>query len=360
MDYDYASVNVGSLELGSPSRKDETGSTIQKKPVGCIASIQAFFKTLVQNPLFDGFILAVIIFNSILIAMADYSHVDKDGSLVSTGSTINTLINRLEYFFTAVFVGEFALKILGLGLFKDKKSYFRSAWNWLDFVIVVTSILSIYITASGVKVLRTFRILRPLKSIKSFPQVALIVTSLAKALLELGDVTIIVGFFVLLFSIIGLQTFSGPYLHTRCRLTPFPVNMSWVQGLDPHPYQCLHNTPNYDAVDTSPLTMTKEMSPWFTPQACQWPILGTDPARVCSLGSEEGYNTCPNGVATLPTSDWRWCGSNYDAWGNYRFHGYTAPATGTYEVGLNWGFTNFDHIGTAVLTVVTTMTASAW
>lgn len=49
--------------------------------------------------------------------------------------TLKEVLRVLNIFFAAVFVLEFLLKIIGLGI----TSYFSSAWNWLDVVIVVVS-----------------------------------------------------------------------------------------------------------------------------------------------------------------------------------------------------------------------------
>ena len=49
--------------------------------------------------------------------------------------TLKEVLRVLNIFFAAVFVLEFLLKIIGLGL----ASYFSSAWNWLDVVIIVVS-----------------------------------------------------------------------------------------------------------------------------------------------------------------------------------------------------------------------------
>lgn len=49
--------------------------------------------------------------------------------------TLQEVLRVLNIFFAAVFVLEFLLKIIGLGF----TSYFSSAWNWLDVVIIVVS-----------------------------------------------------------------------------------------------------------------------------------------------------------------------------------------------------------------------------
>ena len=44
-----------------------------------------------------------------------------------------------------------------------KKSYLKDMWNILDFIIVVTSVISFFIDLDSLKALRTLRILRPLR-----------------------------------------------------------------------------------------------------------------------------------------------------------------------------------------------------
>jgi voltage-gated sodium channel type IV alpha len=49
------------------------------------------------------------------------------------------VISSINIFFTAIFFFEAVMKIVGLGW----KFYFRDPWNIFDFVIVITSILTI-------------------------------------------------------------------------------------------------------------------------------------------------------------------------------------------------------------------------
>ena len=59
-----------------------------------------------------------------------------------------------------------------MGFVVHKKSYLRDAWNCLDFFIVVISVISMLPISGGgdsLKGLRTFRILRPLRSVNKLP-----------------------------------------------------------------------------------------------------------------------------------------------------------------------------------------------
>ena len=78
------------------------------------------------------------------------------------------ILERIDYVFTGIFCVEALIKIITVGfLFNHKDSYLLNAWNVLDFCIVVLSLVSLTIDAklSVVKVLRTARIIRPLRLI---------------------------------------------------------------------------------------------------------------------------------------------------------------------------------------------------
>jgi len=50
------------------------------------------------------------------------------------------MVEKTEIFFTVSFTIEAIIKIMALGLIFGKTSYLRDAWNWLDFIVVVTSL----------------------------------------------------------------------------------------------------------------------------------------------------------------------------------------------------------------------------
>eukprot|EP01035_Chromulina_nebulosa_P041227 gene41227-55756_t len=198
--------------------------------------------------------------------MAEYDHVTDTNDLSEIGSSINSVIIGSEWVFTIIFTVEMVLKILAFGLvandLPDRKPYFMDWWNWLDFVVVLFALLAnMNVLSSNItKIFRLFRVLRPLKSVKSLPAVAAIVSGMLNSLRDLSEILFTISFVFVFFSIVGLQLFIGPYLHTRCRLTPFPVNNSWVakisEGylngstsykytLNYTEYRCL-NGPNFD------------------------------------------------------------------------------------------------------------------
>jgi len=72
---------------------------------------------------------------------------------------------------STLFTFELILKVIVFGFaFNGKDSYIRNAWNIMDFVIVVFSLISISLREAGskvsaIKTLRMLRVLRPLRMI---------------------------------------------------------------------------------------------------------------------------------------------------------------------------------------------------
>ena len=86
----------------------------------------------------------------------------------------------LGMYFTVAFTVEMLLKIIAYGFIMGDGSYLRSsAWNWLDFIVVVTGYADFipgYDNKLGV--FRTVRLLRPLRTISAIKGMRLLVGTL--------------------------------------------------------------------------------------------------------------------------------------------------------------------------------------
>lgn len=88
---------------------------------------------------FDQFILVLILMNSIILAITDYSWIDPDsGELITKHSMRNTIVEAADPVFTALFTIECGLKVVGMGLIGGSGAYLRNPWNWLDFVVAAS------------------------------------------------------------------------------------------------------------------------------------------------------------------------------------------------------------------------------
>jgi len=101
-----------------------------------------------------------------------------------------------------------------MGFVFGKGTYLKDPWNWLDFIVVVTSWLSVLPSMANVSVIRTFRLFRPLRSFSSFPAMKSIITTLLRSTTKLGEIMILAFLFFYIFSILGLALWNGD-IHQR-------------------------------------------------------------------------------------------------------------------------------------------------
>jgi len=152
---------------------------------------------IVEHPIFEGFILTVIMLNSLKMATDDP---------LSTNSDLPWVENT----FTGIYVTEMALKIMAYGFVLDKGSYLRDSWNIVDFFIVATSLLPIVITLNfSVNALRAFRVLRPLRTITKIRALKMIMKTLFYSFSLVMDSIYILLFVIFVFAIAGMQLFGG-------------------------------------------------------------------------------------------------------------------------------------------------------
>jgi len=335
--------------------------------------MRIFLVKFMAHSLFDNLILLAIILNSILLALTDYTQIRLDVAVsdelyadLDTRQEVsmrNYIQEKMDPLFSYIFLAECTIKILAMGFILHKNSYLRDSWNVLDFIIVITSIISMTGIKLNVSAIRTMRVMRPLKTLTALPGLQVIVKSLLASIPALSSVLVLIVFVFMIFGILGTQVFVG-LTHQRCRVTPFPVTLDYVHELhqsemanyrclntemgpdstnfttssptDPSPYNV--NSPsfldagNYDTPnDAAAITTSKEASPWYNARPCYWPVAPTD-YKVCTYSTGAGAHQCVNPTNTPYdklvgdhyniTSDlFTWCGSNFDAWGNMRFGG---------------------------------------
>ena len=157
--------------------------------------------TIITHPIFEYTSLWVIVANSISLSLYDP---------LNPAASDEGFLGNLDTIFLACYSLEMVLKIVGLGFAFNKGAYLRDSWNLLDFIIVVSAYLQLIISSgANLSVLRSFRVLRPLRTISGIEGMRVIVTALMKAVTLLVDTAIILIFFFIIFAIAGLQLFGG-------------------------------------------------------------------------------------------------------------------------------------------------------
>ena len=120
------------------------------------------------------------------------------------------VISIIDYMLLALFLTEMVLKLVAYGvLWEDSHTYFRGKWNVLDFISVVPSVFAAVFGGTSIEVLRMFRVLRPLKAMRSSAGMRLVVSTLLGVIPSMGAITGLMVFVIFVFGAIGLQLWAG-------------------------------------------------------------------------------------------------------------------------------------------------------
>ncbi|KAF7652912.1 hypothetical protein LDENG_00090720 [Lucifuga dentata] len=76
---------------------------------------------------------------------------------------------QVEYTFTGIYTFESLTKIVARGFAIDGFTFLRDPWNWLDFMVISMAYITEFVNLGNVSALRTFRVLRALKTISVIP-----------------------------------------------------------------------------------------------------------------------------------------------------------------------------------------------
>lgn len=157
--------------------------------------VQNFARRIVEASWFEPFMIALILFNAVLIGletspefMARY-----DGWLHAGNDII-----------LGVFIVEAALKITAVA--PRFRLYFGNGWNLFDFSIIVLSLIPA--TGEFALVARLVRILRALRLISAVPQLRLIVATLVRSIPSMGHVILLMSVIFYIYAVTGFHLFS--------------------------------------------------------------------------------------------------------------------------------------------------------
>ncbi|GMH69806.1 hypothetical protein TrST_g4693 [Triparma strigata] len=173
---------------------------------------------LVLWPVFDKFVLTLIIMNCITLALDEPG---ADG--LGPQGTLGDALEVLGAIFTYAFIIEFVLKILAFGLILHPGSYARNNWNLLDGLIVITSIIELASASSSggddgegssmgaIRALRALRALRPLRLISRLEGLQIVINTMLRAFKPCASVGAVAMVFYTVFSIVGVNFFGGKF-----------------------------------------------------------------------------------------------------------------------------------------------------
>ncbi|KAL4710946.1 hypothetical protein ACJJTC_017911 [Scirpophaga incertulas] len=226
---------------------------------------------ILVHPLFSLFIITTILVNCILMIMP-------------TTPTVEST----EVIFTGIYTFESAVKVMARGFILQPFTYLRDAWNWLDFVVIALAYVTMGIDLGNLAALRTFRVLRALKTVAIVPGLKTIVGAVIESVKNLRDVIILTMFSLSVFALMGLQIYMG-VLTQKC-IKVFPEDGSWGNLTDENWERFCKNETN-----------------WYG-EGGEYPLCGNssgagqcEPGYVCL----QGYGPNPNyGYTSFDTFGW--------------------------------------------------------
>ncbi|KAF2902697.1 hypothetical protein ILUMI_03476 [Ignelater luminosus] len=165
------------------------------------------FKTyqLIENKYFETAVITMILLSSLALALEDV--------YLPQRPILQDILYYMDRIFTVIFTFEMLIKWLALGFQK----YFTNAWCWLDFVIVMVSLINFIASLCGAggiqafKTMRTLRALRPLRAMSRMQGMRVVVNALVQAIPSIFNVLLVCLIFWLIFAIMGVQLFAGKY-----------------------------------------------------------------------------------------------------------------------------------------------------
>ena len=192
----------------------EEGEMFAMNSLFCFSStnkFRIFIQKMVSAKLFVTIINLIILVNCIFL-------------IFETIDSLKIINSYSNYVFTSVFTIECILKIIAYGFILDDHSYLRDPWNWLDFIVVITGLMSFLPSISAnLFALRVFRLIRPLKTISMLPNMRIFISTLISSMVDVGIVFLLFLFFLLIFAILGLSLWNETF-EKRCRTSTTTIN----------------------------------------------------------------------------------------------------------------------------------------
>uniref|UniRef100_A0A3Q3WUG1 Sodium channel protein n=1 Tax=Mola mola TaxID=94237 RepID=A0A3Q3WUG1_MOLML len=282
--------------------------------------------SLQRKTLFSLFIMVTILTNCAFMTMSDPPAWSKP----------------VEYVFTFIYTFEATIKVLSRGFCVGHFTFLKDPWNWLDFMVISMAYLTEFVDLGNLSVLRTFRVLRALKTITVIPGLKTIVGALIQSVKKLADVMILTVFCLSVFALIGLQLFMGN-LRQKCVLMPPMLLSNHTSainlGNDYHNDTHVNTTGMYYSDNCHYYNNTKPRKKSESLTVClsvcvslvdnYYYLPGQPDALLCGNSSDAGV--CPEGYICLKA------GRN-----------------------PNYGYTSYDSFGWAFLALFRLMTQDFW
>jgi voltage-gated sodium channel len=151
-------------------------------------------KNLLEHRMTERVVITVIIINAISLGLETTKWANDN---------FGTLLDIIDRAALTFFVIELAARIAVFRL-----SFFKSAWNIFDFVVVA---IALYPASEGLSVLRALRVLRVLRVITAVPSLRRVVGALLAALPGMGSIMVLMSLVYYVFAVMATKLFGADF-----------------------------------------------------------------------------------------------------------------------------------------------------
>jgi len=157
--------------------------------------IQDAFFRLKNNRLFEFVVIAIILISALEIGAKTYS----------LPESVMPFLYVLDWFVTIFFLIEISIRFIAE---PNKKEFFKDGWNIFDTLVVVVSLIPIDESEMAL-LARLVRVFRVLRMVSVIPELRVLISSLVKALPQLGYVMLLMFIIFYIYAAVGSHLF-GP------------------------------------------------------------------------------------------------------------------------------------------------------
>tara|TARA_B110000305_G_scaffold239654_1_gene308047 strand:- start:587 stop:1597 length:1011 start_codon:yes stop_codon:yes gene_type:complete len=156
----------------------------------------------VNSPIFNGFIIFIIVLNTIVLSMDGYPPQEKE---------VQQVFDVANVVFTVIFTAELIVKVIGLGT----SGFLADKFNIFDGLIVIISLVEMALAGDdegsqggALSALRAFRLFRIFKIFRA-GDLRTLLDSIAFTVVTIKDYTILLALFIYVFALLGMSIFAG-------------------------------------------------------------------------------------------------------------------------------------------------------
>ena len=207
------------LQSSGMTREDTTPAALVADlvlagEVVALGEFRSSIRGMVRRPLFD-FVFILAILANIVVLMVDHYGIS---------SSLEKTLTNISHLFTMVFLVELVLKALG----STQREFWHDGFNIFEVLIVLVGLIELYGDLTAIpedelslgrldaskafrlaKVCRAFRVLRVLRLVGAIKSMRTVVDVLAATLRDLSYVLMMLGMFLYMFTVLGMQLYGG-------------------------------------------------------------------------------------------------------------------------------------------------------